>query len=296
MTAAAEDIRMIPVEAVDVLNPRSRSKRGFQELVASIATLGLKRPITVVQRLGRGRFDLVCGQGRLEAFKALGQRKIPAILIEADENDCFVMSLVENLARRQHTPLELMGAIGVLRERGYSAAEIATKIGFSSEYVSHICYLLEHGEEKLLSGVERGIIPHAVAMEISRAKEGEVQQALVQAYEDRAIPGNQVLAIRQIIEQRNTSGKGILRGKRHKAAREVTSGALIRAFQRETERQKQLVKRASLVRSRLLIVGSAFKRLFADEHFMTLLRAEGLQTLPTALAERIGMGGAAHDR
>jgi ParB family chromosome partitioning protein len=58
---------------------------------------------------------------------ALGQDEIPAIIIEASEDDCFVMSLVENLARRQHTPLELVREIGALRERGYSYQEIAGK-------------------------------------------------------------------------------------------------------------------------------------------------------------------------
>ena len=68
----------------------------------------------------------------------------------------------------------------------------------------------------------------------------------------------------------------------------MTSESLIRAFQRETERQRLLVKRASLARSRLLFVANAMRRLLADDHFVTLLRAEGLLTLPSPLAERIG--------
>src|SRR3546814_133466 len=192
---------------ITILNPRVRNKRIFQELVNSIAHLGLKKPITVSQRPGKTRFDLVCGQGRLEAFIALGQTEIPAIVIDAAEEDCYVMSLVENLARRQHSPLELVHAIGALSARGYSHPEIAAKVDFSVEYVSAICLLLDNGEEKLIAAVERGVIPHSIAMEIARAKEGEVQQALAQAYEEKSIPGNQVLAIRQIIAQRNTSGK-----------------------------------------------------------------------------------------
>lgn len=121
----APEIRMIPVNGITVLNPRARNKRVFQELVTSIERLGLKKPITVSQRPGRARYDLVCGQGRLEAFIALGQEQIPAVVIEASEDDCYVMSLVENLARRQHTPLELVRAIGALRERGYSITDVA---------------------------------------------------------------------------------------------------------------------------------------------------------------------------
>jgi ParB family transcriptional regulator, chromosome partitioning protein len=125
------EIRSIPVDLVTVLNPRVRNKRVFQELVDSIAHLGLKKPITVSKRPGRTRYDLVCGQGRLEAFIALGQTEIPALVVEASEEDCYVMSLVENLARRQQSPLELVHAIGVLAGRGYSHAEIAKKVDFS---------------------------------------------------------------------------------------------------------------------------------------------------------------------
>jgi len=289
MSTEPQEIRMVPVDAVTVLNPRVRNKRVFQELVTSIEHLGLKKPITVSQRPGRARYDLVCGQGRLEAFIALGQSEIPAIVVEVPEEDCFVMSLVENLARRNHTPLELIHAVGDLKARGYSLREIADKVDFSVPYVTTICTLLESGEERLLNAVERGVIPPTIALMIAGAKDGEVQQALAQAYEEKAIPGNQVLAIRQIVDQRNTSGKGLRRrsgGPR--SSRRVTSENLIRAYQRETERQKQLIKRASLARSRLLFVASALKRLLADDHFLALLRAEGLQTIPRALAELIG--------
>jgi ParB family chromosome partitioning protein len=285
----APEIRMIPVNGITILNPRARNKRVFQELVTSIERLGLKKPITVSQRPGRSRYDLVCGQGRLEAFVALGQEQIPAVIIEASEDDCFVMSLVENLARRQHTPLELVRSIGALRERGYSINEVAAKIDFSPEYVSAICYLLENGEEKLISAVERGVIPHTIAMEIARAKEGDVQRALAQAYEEKAIPGNQILAIRQIIEQRNTSGKGIHNRRAvNRNQKPVTADTLIRSLQRETDRRRSFARRASLTRSRLVFVTNALKRLLGEDRFQLLMRAEGIQTLPSALAARLG--------
>ena len=152
-------IQMVPINAITVLNPRVRNKRIFQELVTSISNLGLKKPITVSRRPDGRRFDLVCGQGRLEAFIALAQSEIPAIIIDVSEEDCFIMSLVENFARRQDKPIELMRTVGVLRDRSYSVAEIAKKVDMSSAYIHAICGLLERGEEKLLSAVERGVIP-----------------------------------------------------------------------------------------------------------------------------------------
>ena len=289
MTITPHEIRRISISAITILNPRVRNKRIFNELVTSIAHLGLKKPITVSARRDQSGYDLVCGQGRLEAFVALGQLEIPAVVLEASQEDCFVMSLVENLARRHHSPLELLREIGALRKRGYSIGEIAAKTDFSDEYIHAICYLLDHGEERLLAGIERGVIPTSVAMEIARAKDTEIQEALAEAYEKKSLPGNQVLAIRRIIELRGVLGKGLSHGTRQRLKKRVTADSLVRAYRKETDRQKLLVKRASMSQSRLLFVVNALRRLFADDHFVTLLRAEGLLTLPRPLAERLGI-------
>lgn len=291
MTDDVQQIHMVPVDAITVLNPRVRNKRIFQELVTSIATLGLKKPITVSLRGDGSGYDLVCGQGRLEAFISLGQKKIPSVVVQASKDDCFVMSLVENLARRHHTPLELLGEIGLLKERGYSIGEIATKTGFSNEYIYALCYLLDHGEKRLLAAIERGVMPYSIAMEIAKAKDADVQQALAEAYENRSLPGNQLVAIRRIIEQRNLSGKRMQSTGGNRSRKQVTADALVRAYRKETERQKLLVKKATLTQSRLIFVVNALRRLLADEHFVTLLRAESLHTIPRPLAERLGGSG-----
>ena len=73
-----------------------------------------------------------------------------------------------------------------------------------------------------------------------------------------------------------------------RAPRRITAETLVRAYRKETERQRLLVKKAAITRSRLLFVVNALRRLFADEHFVTLLRAERLHALPTPIAERLG--------
>ena len=110
-------IEMIPISRITVLNPRARNKRQHREIVNNIEAIGLKRPITVSRREGAGgpRYDLVCGEGRLEAFQMLGQTEIPAVVIEASESECLVMSLIENIARRTPRPIDLMKEIGALR-------------------------------------------------------------------------------------------------------------------------------------------------------------------------------------
>jgi ParB family transcriptional regulator, chromosome partitioning protein len=288
MTPKTPAIRTIAVGAITVLNPRARNRRVFQELVTSIKRLGLKKPITVAERTSGG-YDLVCGQGRLEAFVALGQTQIPAVVVEASQEDCFVMSLVENLARRNHSPVELMREIGALRDRGYTVSDIARKTDFSDEYVSTICYLLEHGEERLLAAVDRGVIPATIAMEIARADDADVQKALTEAYEHKALPGNQVIAIRRIIDLRSAIGKSMSRlGPRSaKVKKPVTAESLVRAYRKEVERQKLLVKKANITQRQLLFAVNGLRRLLGDDYFRTLLRAEGMQSMPKPIAERL---------
>src|SRR5258707_15555748 len=92
-TKTLKQIKSIPSDQIRFLNPRVRNRRNFQEIVQSIARVGLKRPITVSPRKAEtdsASYDLVCGQGRVEAFIQLGQTKFPAIVIEAEESDCLV--------------------------------------------------------------------------------------------------------------------------------------------------------------------------------------------------------------
>src|SRR3984893_1623832 len=208
--SVTKQIKTIPIDQIRYLNPRVRNRRNFQEIVQSIARVGLKRPITVSPRKAEtdsASYDLVCGQGRIEAFIQLGQTKIPAIVIEAEESDCLVMSLVENWGRRQHRAIDLLADITTLRGRGYNDREIAAKIGVTIEYVHMISKLLESGEERLVTAVEGGILPLKMAIGISKSSAEKVQRAFNQANNEKKLRGKKLVAVRRLIEQRRRSGK-----------------------------------------------------------------------------------------
>src|SRR6202790_5271673 len=289
-------IRTIPINEIRFLNPRVRNRRNFQEIVQSIAKVGLKRPITVSPRkteVDSANYDLVCGQGRIEAFIQLGQTEIPAIVIEAEESDCLVMSLVENCARRQHRAIDLLQDIGTLRGRGYSDREIAPKIGVSVEYIHMIGTLLEKGEERLVTAVEAGILPLNMAIEIAKSSDEDVQHALTQAYTEKKLRGKKLVAVRRIIEQRRRSGKQMHDsrfGRRDDSKRPLTSESIIRAYRKKADPQKLLVKKAEVTQSRLLFIVEAIRELRDDENFANLLRAESLDSMPGFLEQRIGDG------
>ena len=287
-----QTIEMIPISRITVLNPRARNKRQHREIVNNIETIGLKRPITVSKHDGPGgtRYDLVCGEGRLEAFQMLGQTEIPAVVIEASESECLVMSLVENIARRVQRPIDVMNEIGALRKRGYTEAEISRKIGITSSWVSMIVTLLERGEERLLSAVETGLIPISLAMEISRAESEEAQNLLLDAYETGKLRGKKLASVRRLRDLRMRGrSKSMTSGKfgRKGTNRKLTAGDLMQVYQREAEKQRLLVKKSDFTQTRLLFIVEAIKDLLTDDGFLTLLRAEGLETMPRALAMRI---------
>jgi ParB family transcriptional regulator, chromosome partitioning protein len=288
-------VKTIPIDQIRFLNPRVRNRRNFQEIVQSIANVGLKRPITVSPRKSdadSASYDLVCGQGRIEAFIQLGQTEIPAIVIEAEESDCLVMSLVENCARRQHRAIDLLQDISTLRGRGYSDREIAPKIGVSFDYIRMIGTLLESGEERLVTAVEAGTLPLNMAIEIAKSSDEEVQQALTQAYTEKKLRGKKLVAVRRIIEQRRRRGKQIhdSRFGRRGAKRPLTSESIIRVYRQEADRQKLLVKKAEVTQSRLLFIVEAIRSLRDDENFANLLKAESLDTMPAFLEQRIADG------
>jgi ParB family chromosome partitioning protein len=290
MNDTAPVVEMIPIHQINVLNPRSRNKTLFQSIVSNISNIGLKKPITVARRAesaGGKPYDLVCGQGRLEAYIALGQTEIPAIVKEASKEECFLMSLVENVARRQQRPLELLREITNLKSRGYTTAAIAKKIDVAKSYVAGVVHLLKNGEERLIYAVEKSRIPLSVAMQIASADEDGLQRALCEAYEDKTLRGRKLLTVRRIIELRKANGKNSTQGVRRRHEPLASAGALVRVYRQEADRQKLLVKRSQLTENRLLFIVSALKKLFGDENFVTLLRAEELPTLPAYLAERI---------
>ncbi len=286
MTGTPESVTLVPISRIQTLNSRDRNLKVFEEIVDNIRSIGLKKPITVTERPGddgQVKYLLVCGEGRLNAFRILGESHIPALIVDVSDEDAFIMSLAENIARRGYRPLEILADIELLRKRGYSAEIIIQKTGLSSKYVKDIMFLLDQGEERLIEAVQRGTIPLTTALEIARAKDGDenLGDLLQEAYENGQLKGRQVIEAKRLIEKRQQEGPGSPNLDQIKPP--TTSYSLVRTYQREVDRQHKMVLKAEHAHQRMLLVVQGLKKLFADENFVNLLRAEGLDTLPKYL-------------
>lgn len=289
LTDTPESVTLVPIERIEVLNSRDRNMKVFEEIVENIRVIGLKKPITVTERKGADgapAFVLVCGEGRLNAFRLLGETHIPALIVNVSDEDAFIMSLAENIARRGHRPLEILADIELLLAREFSVDDIVQKTGLSQKYVRDIIFLLNKGEERLIAAVQNGDIPLTTALEIARAKDGDedLGDMLQEAYETGQLRGHQVTEAKRLLEKRKSQASKSA-GARSKLP--VSAHSLVKVYQKEVARQHKMVLKAEHAHQQLLLVVQGLKTLFADSNFVNLLRAEGLDTLPKYLAERL---------
>jgi ParB family transcriptional regulator, chromosome partitioning protein len=284
------EVVMVPVKAVRVPNPRVRDRKRFERIVKNIEAVGLKRPITVTEGPsgddGAPTYDLVCGQGRLEAFQALGQAEIPAFVRKLTKTDSLIASLVENIARRRVRAIDQIRLIQWMHEQGNSLAEIARKTGLVEGYLQGILKLLNQGEERVLDAVLHGRLPITIAVSIAGQDDDASQRMLLEAYERKEMKQATLSTFRKLLDQRKSFGRGYAK-EAARGRKRTSADGLILAYKRETQRQRLMVRKAQAAESRLLSLTAAFKALLADDHFATLLRAEDLNTLPKFLVERV---------
>lgn len=283
-------IETIPIERIVVLNPRVRDPKKFAEIVDSISKVGLKQPIKVSRTRGADgevAYNLVCGQGRMEAYQALEQTEIPAIVTDLSEEDSLVASLVENIARSQPLPGDLFQAIGDLVEQGYSDAKIGAMIGYSATHVGRIRRLLKAGEERLLIAVETGKMPLHVAVAISAAEDDRAQEVLVEAYNNGELTLSQMPRAKSAIEHRQRYGKALKRDTRERQPTSKAYDALTRRLKEAVKNHGALITSADTASERLKALVQGLRMLLSEDHFLTLLRAEQVQSMPAPLAHLV---------
>lgn len=271
----------ISIEEIQILNSRVRNQVIAEEIRQNIRSVGLKRPITVTPRKDTKngkKYDLVCGQGRLEAFIAAGETEIPAIVREVSEEDAHIMSLVENIARRNGNSLELLQSIKYLKSQGYEDEAIAAKTNLGRDYIRGIIRLLEQGEEYLVNAVEKGRIPLYLAINIATQDDATVQMALAETYESGALSGKKLFAAQKIISRREHYGKKLSTPQRNTT--KISAEDLIAVYEKEAKQKKRLLAQSKHINGVLEYTSGVLRHLLNDVHFNNQLKAVGMNEIP----------------
>ena len=132
----------------DLISPNPDQPRqyfdpqGLAELADSIRVHGILQPLTVRRRAG-GRFELVAGERRLRAAIICGLSEVPCLIMDISRESSCVLSLIENIQRRDLDFLEEAQALDrLITLYGLSQEEAATKVGKSQSAVANKLRLL----------------------------------------------------------------------------------------------------------------------------------------------------------
>jgi ParB family chromosome partitioning protein len=146
------ELAYLPVEQIHP-NPHQPRRRFEPDaatgLASSVKAQGLLQPIVVRPR-AEGGWELIAGERRWRAAKDAGLKDVPALVREADDRDTLLLSLVENVAREQLSPVEEARAYAMLLDEfALPLAEVAQRVGKAKPTISNRVRLLELPEEVL---------------------------------------------------------------------------------------------------------------------------------------------------
>ena len=121
-------------------------EEGLKELSESIKQHGIIQPL-VLRRLGN-KYEIIAGERRFKAATMAGLRQVPAIISDIDDNKSAEIALVENIQRRNLTPIEEAKSYKNLLDRGYMTQEqLAEKMGVSQSSIANKLRLLNLAPE-----------------------------------------------------------------------------------------------------------------------------------------------------
>ena len=168
---------------VDKIVPNPQQPRrvfeqaALQELAESIANHGVIQPVTL-RRVG-GLFELIAGERRLRATQMAGLKAIPAIVVDADDEESAVLALIENIQRENLSYMEeALGYLKLAQEYHMTQEEIAKLMGKTQSAVANKLRILRLcGETKRILA-EYGLTErHARALLRLSKEEQQVQTA-----------------------------------------------------------------------------------------------------------------------
>lgn len=150
---------VLPIGSI-VPNPdqprRTFLQKDLQELMISIAQVGLIQPLTV--RPGSGGYELICGERRLRACQLLGLTEVPCIIETASPRQRALMAMAENVQRAELSFWEeAEGYQRLLNVYGLSQEELCRRMGKSPSFLSNRLRLLRLSQRVRQAAVEAGL-------------------------------------------------------------------------------------------------------------------------------------------
>jgi ParB family chromosome partitioning protein len=171
---------MVPLSLIEPNPEQPRTSLGnLEELTASIRDKGVLEPI-LIRSYGEGRYQIISGERRFRAASAAGLEEIPAIEMEADDQEAMEIALIENIQRKDLTPFEEAEGFLLLQHRfDYTHERIAQVIGKSRTTVTETLALNDIPDRIRIRCREAGISNKSLLVQIARAGSEPAMAALI---------------------------------------------------------------------------------------------------------------------
>jgi len=137
--------------------PRTNfDKNALDDLVKSIAVLGVIQPITV--RKTDGGYELISGERRFRASQIVGLETIPAYVRLANDQEMLEMALVENIQRQDLDAIEIaLSYQRLLDEINLTQEQLSHRVGKDRTSISNYLRLLKL-DPIIQTGIRDGMI------------------------------------------------------------------------------------------------------------------------------------------
>jgi len=192
---------------INLISPNPKQPRtvfdeaALKELMVSIKEIGILQP-PVVREVSGGRYELIMGERRYRAAKAVGLKAIPVIIRQTPDNELLREALIENIHRSQLNPLEEGAAYAqLLSDFNCTHEELATKLGRSRPHLSNTMRLLT-----LPQAVQKRVALGIISAGHARALLGLSDAAEIERLANRIVAEN--LSVRSVEEIIATGGSG----------------------------------------------------------------------------------------
>ena len=133
---------------------REMDGEGLKSLAASIRAHGVLQPLLLRAEPGGG-YRIVAGERRWRAAALAGLEDLPARVLNASEEALREISLIENVQRRDLSPIEIASALqALIRKNGLTQEDCAAHLGWSRALVANRLRLLNLPDElrEMLAG------------------------------------------------------------------------------------------------------------------------------------------------
>ena len=134
------------VKTISILENRFQPRQNYDEsrledLKNSIKEKGVLQPILV--RKHENGYEVVAGERRLRAAKAIGLQEVPVIIKNVTDREALVLALVENIQREELNAIEeALGFKRLMEEFNFTQEAVADAVGKDRSTVTNLLRLL----------------------------------------------------------------------------------------------------------------------------------------------------------